>query len=147
MKYSIDYEATIQEFFDAAIAWLDGRPARLRCGVNQLNVARQYMQMVKSDPKKYTANNHMYANCDKLEGFYEYSVDRDFRLITRSDLYIVVLQTLDAIGQYYKNNNRDTQSILMESIKRFYIVSNRKNTMKNMLYRLRAPRYFAQKQK
>ena len=145
MRKFIDCEATIQDFFNKAVAWLEGRPVHLRDGQNKEKIAADYMKLVRSDSRKYTANHAVYSNCGKLEGFIEQGCDKTGRLfVVNNDLYFAVIKTLDAIDEYYQNNN---QVALLKSIKQFEIALNRKNVIKSIAYKLRAPYYFAQKQK
>lgn len=147
MKQMIDFDATIQAFFKDAIAWLESRPVRLRNGEDKEKKAYNYIKMVQSDPRKYTANNAIYSHCADLDGFIEYSVDRNGNLITNNDLFRAVIGVLGAIGDYYENDYQYTQSALMQKIKQFKIALSRRNLLKSTLYKIKAPYYFAQKQK
>jgi len=147
MKKIVNFDATIQNFFNDAISWLENRPVRLRDGKYEEGVASEYLKMVQMDPRKNTANNAAYVNCDKLSGFIERHVDRNGSLITNNDLYLAVIRVLDAIGQYYTNDYQYTQQELLKNIKQFQIALNRNNIIKSAFYKTRPLAYFAQKQK
>ena len=147
MKQLIDFDATIKEFFRDAISWLEKRPVHLRNGVDYEKIACEYMNKVALNPRKYTAQNMIYENVHKLEGFIEYSVDGCGNLIVNNDLYFAVINALNSIGKYYEINFAYSQMELMLSIKDFKIALNRKNVLKTVFYTMQKPYYFMQKQK
>ena len=147
MRKKIDFDATIQSFFNDAIAWLKNRPVRLRDGIYKEGISIDYLKMVKKDPKKNTVNNAVYANCEDLEGFFEYKVNKDGALTANNELYLAVIRVLDALGQYYMNDCQSTQLELLKNIKQFQIALNRGNVLKATMQKIRTPYYFAQKQK
>ena len=147
MRKNINFDATIQSFFNDAIAWLKNRPIRLRDGVYKEGIAINYLKMVQKDPKKNTVNNAVYANCEKLDGFFEYKVNKDGALTANNELYFAVIRVLDVMGKYYETDNQYTQQALLKSIKNFKIALNRGNVLKATMQKIRPPYYFAQKQK
>ena len=147
MRKNINFDATIQSFFNDAIAWLKNRPIRLRDGVYKEAVSISYLMMVQQDPKKNTINNAVYANCENLDGFIEHSVDKNCNLSVDNNLYLAVIRVLDAMGQYYTNDCQKTQLELLKNIKQFHIALNRDNVFKATMQKIRTPYYFAQKQK
>ena len=147
MRAMIDYEATIQSFFNDAISWLESRPVRLRNNQNKEQIACEYMKMVQSNPRQYTAKNAVYANCDKLDGFMEHRVDKNGNLITNNELFLSVIRVLDAMGKYYETDYDYTRSELLKNIKQFKIALNRNDLLKSTFYKIQVPYYFAQKQK
>jgi hypothetical protein len=147
MKNVVDYDATISHFLATAISWLKNRPVRPRDGVDKEQISYNYMKKVQSDPRKYTANNATYANSAELEGFIECTVDKNNNQKKNNDLYFAVLEVLDAMGEYYKNECRYTKIQLLEKIKDFQVALNRKNFLKSIYYKMQMPSYFAQKQK
>ena len=147
MKQMIDYEATIKSFFEDAISWLEKRPVRMRAGEYKEKKTYNYMKMVQSDPRKYTVGNAVYMHCEDLDGFVEYSTDKKGYIVTNNDLYLAVVRVLDAVGKYYDNSYQYTQTELVYNIKQFQVALNRGNLLKSTLYKMKAPYYFAQKQK
>ena len=147
MKNEINYYATIQTFFDDAVAWLNARPVRLRDGQNKEYITREYLKRVKSDPPQYTIKNAVYTHFADLEGFMEYRVDKNGNLITNNELFFAVVSVLNAMGKMFESNNHNTQTMLLKSIKDFHIALNRKNVLRATFYKMRAPYFFAQKQK
>ena len=147
MKSGVDYNATISYFLDAAISWLKNRPVRPREGIDKEKITYDYMKKIQLNPHEYTANNAAYANWDKLEGFIEHSVDKNNNQKVNKDLFFAVLDVLDAMGEFYKNNCRYTKIQLLEKIKDFHVALNRKNFLKSIFYKMQMPSYFAQKQR
>ena len=147
MRKFVDFDTTIRNFFKEAIWWLEDRPMHLRDGVDHEKITYEYMKKVAADPRKYTKNNIIYANCDKLEGFLEYGIDRMGNMKVNNDLYFAVIRVLGAIGKYYEVNYPYAQMELMESMKAFKIALNRKNILKATFYMMQKPYYFVQKQK
>ena len=147
MRQLINYEATIADFFKSAISWLESRPYRLRDGVDKEKETYEYMKHVQSDPKKHTVNKTVYANCDKLEGFFQCGIDRQGRVIINNDLYFAVIGVLNALGKYYQCSYSYAEAELLASIKNFKVVLNREKPLVSMFYRMHSPYYFAQKQK
>ena len=147
MKRWVDYDATIADFFKSAIAWLEHRPMHLRNGVDKEKESYEYMKIVQSDPRRYTAVNVVYSNCDKLEGFIEFCGDGRGNLVSNNELYFAVVRTLDAIGKYYEVNYHYSKAELLASIKEFKIALNRNKLLKSTFYKMQSPYYFAQKQK
>lgn len=143
--YNIDYNATVDKFFRMAIEWLDKRPAHLSDGVNKEQISRDYLLQIKSDPVKYTANDAVFTNSDKLDGFIEHKINKSTnKLVVNNDLYFAVMYALDAIGEYRAANNNYTKKRLIESIKEFNIALNRKKLLKVAFYKMKTPYYFAQ---
>ena len=147
MRKMIDFNATIQNFFNDAISWLDNRPVRLHDGKYEEGIASKYLKTVQMDPRKNTVSNAVYVNCDKLSGFIERHIDRNGSLVINNALYLAVIRVLDAIGQYYTNDNQYTQLELLKNIKEFQIALNRNNIIKSAFYKARPLACFAQKQK
>lgn len=147
MRQLVNYDATIEDFFKSAIAWLENHPVLLCDGVDKAKEAYEYMKEVQSDPKKHTVNNAVYANCDKLSGFFEYGADRQGRVVINNDLYFAVIRVLNALGKYYQCNYSYAETELLASIKNFKIASNREKPLVSIFYKMHSPYYFAQKQK
>ena len=151
MMKGINFESTIYGFFSDAIAWLNVQPVRPIDGKNELEVARKYMEFLKADPVNRTANNAVYTRCGELCGFIEYRIKSDkkgIQSIINNDLFFAVIGVLDAIGKYYQlPYSTQNQETLLKKIKQFKVALNRKNCLKSMLYKMKTPYYFAQKQK
>ena len=147
MKEFVDYNATIQSFFDVAIAWLEKRPIRLRDGENKEKITCDYLRMLKSNPYEYTRNNAVFANIDKLDGFVEQKINKKGNLVVNNDVYLAVIKVFDTIVSFFVHNYKLSQVNLLNAIKQFYIAINRDNLFKSALYKMKPLDYFAQKKR
>ncbi len=147
MRKVIDFDATVQKFFDDAISWLECRPIRMCNGKYNEGIACDYLKVVQKDPRKNTMNNAVYVNCDKLTGFIERHIDRNGNLVINNDLYLAVIRVLDAIGQCYTDDYQYAQQELLKNIKQFQIALNRNKIIKSAFYKMQPLTYFAQKQR
>ncbi|MBR1380239.1 MAG: hypothetical protein IJ560_01485 [Alphaproteobacteria bacterium] len=134
----IDYDKTIDKFFDGVVQYLNSRVSRAK-DTQELAKIRESIksfELARKNPREY---------CDVYKKYQELKVNGLLRGQNNS-VYIAVRDVLAAMDTYYKHEqygyNDDVKKALLEAIKKFnYTASS--SVLKDFTFAFMSPSRFA----